>query len=252
MFNAISSEWCKYRHSSIPRFLLLAPLVIAAAVYIYSAPYRLDATAWLTVFNVGNEFWSGLWIPIGWGLIAGLAGEMEASSDGWRALRMREVQPALLYLAKAAVLALYGLLFSLWFWALLYVVGRLLEVPHPFPFFLFASALAVNWLGTLPWVWTALWLAEGAGWTVSIGSGAIGTLVSSILGGATTLGNNIWPFIPWTWPMRLIYLDYGMLTSSLQGVVSSTLFWLILIAAIGTGCIILILGMWWFQHRDLM
>ena len=37
---------------------------------------------------------------------------------------------------------------------------------------------------------------------VSIGVGMGGMLIAAILGG-TLLGDAIWPFVPWAWPVRL-------------------------------------------------
>ena len=47
----------------------------------------------------------------------------------------------------------------------------------------------------------------------SIGTGIIGLLTAAIIGG-TELGNNIWQFIPWALPIRLVkaigsYLEFS-------------------------------------------
>ncbi|MFX4300813.1 ABC transporter permease [Alicyclobacillus tolerans] len=242
----------KYRRTAVPWLVLICPVLVVSISSVYVAPHRIQATAWPTVLNIGNEVWSGLWIPIGWGLIAGLAGELEASAGRWRWLRSIELAPGLLYIAKAFVLAFFTFVGCVWLWALLLIAGGVLRIPYPMPIGIFVACMAVNWLSALPWLWTALWLAEGSHWGVLLGIGAIGTIVASIIGGATALGNNIWPFIPWTWPMRFVYLIYDMLTPELQSAAPQIIFWSVLIAAVILSIIMLLLGTWWFHRRDVV
>ncbi|MCY0896423.1 MAG: ABC transporter permease [Alicyclobacillaceae bacterium] len=252
MMRALYAEWLKYRRTAVPWLVIICPVVVAAISCVYVAPHRLQGTAWPTVLNIGNEVWSGLWIPIGWGLIAGLAGEMEASAGRWRWLRAREAAPGLFYIAKAFVLALFALVSCVWLWALLLIAGGVLRIPYPMPIGMFAVCMVVNWLGSLPWLWIALWLAEGSHWGVPLGIGAIGTVAASIIGGSTALGNNIWPFIPWTWSIRFVYLMYAMLTPELRSAALILIFWSVLIAAVILSMIILLLGTWWFHRGDII
>lgn len=67
---------------------------------------------------------------------------------------------------------------------------------------LYAEAGAVCWLAAIPLAALSLWLAFAFGMGVSIGVGMGGMLIAAILGG-TLLGDAIWPFVPWAWPVRL-------------------------------------------------
>nr|WP_304459387.1 ABC transporter permease [Alicyclobacillus sendaiensis] len=244
------AEWLKYRRTAVPWLVIMCPAVVASICCIYV--HRLQPTAWASVLNFGNEVWSGLWIPIGWGLIAGLAGEIEASAGRWRSLRTTESAPGLLYIAKAFVLAFFALVSCVCLWGLLLISGRVLGIPYPMPIATFAICMWGDWLGGLPWLWTALWLAEGSHWSVPLGVGAIGSVAASIMGGATGLGNNIWPFIPWTWSMRLVYWIYAALTPELQSAAPNLTIWPVLIAAVILSIMMLLLGTWWFHRRDVV
>jgi ABC-2 type transport system permease protein len=47
-----------------------------------------------------------------------------------------------------------------------------------------------------------LWLGLAAGWGASVGAGGAGLLIGAIVG-ATGVGDGIWPYVAWAWPVRL-------------------------------------------------
>ena len=69
--------------------------------------------------------------------------------------------------------------------------------------FIAASILAI--IGTMPLLALHLWASFRWGMGASIGI-SIGGLLMAALMGATSLGDKIWQFIPWTWPVRLAIL----------------------------------------------
>lgn len=252
MMRVLYAECLKYRRTVVPWLVLISPLAAAAISCDYVGSHRLESTAWPNLFFTANGIWSALWIPFGWGLTAGLAGEMEVSAGRWRSLRARELAPSLYYMAKACVLALFALASCVLLWGFLLIAGGILHLPAPMPVGTFALCMGVNWLGSLPWLWTALWLAEGTHWGVPVGFGAIGMLTAAIIGGEFALGNNIWPFIPWAWPSRFVLLMYAMLTPELRGPTVQLTFWSVLGAAVVLSIIVLVLGTWWFHRRDVL
>ncbi len=251
MGRGIQSEWIKYRRTSIPWLLFLVPFAVVAVAALYVYPRRFQPDAFAQTMEIVVEVWSGIWLPLGLGLLAGLSAHIEDGAGAWRTLRARNISPIELYGAKLVVLAGQLLLSTLWLVVLLLFTVHMFRLPLVVSWEALVLAMVVNWFVSLPLLLFSMWLAEGIGWAVSIAAGVAGILIASIVG-ATEIGVGIWPFIPWTWPMRMVFQVDLALTHTLQVDFSPGLFWGVLAGSLATSLVLLLASLLWFRRREVM
>lgn len=241
----------KYRRTSMPWLLFFAPMVVTAISALYTYPYRAQATAWTHVLDVTNQVWSGVWIPIAWGLFSGLSIHLESNAGSWKTLRGWRVSPRILFGSKILVLSIQTLLSTLWLLVLLFVLGWILGISPSTPWLALLSAMAANWMAALPLVILPLWLAEMIGWAIAIAFGAGGILIASIIGG-TGAGIEVWKFIPWAWPMRIVSIVYELITkaSQIQSPNASNTLFETLVFVIGLNLILALSSVAWFNRQE--
>ena len=83
----------------------------------------------------------------------------------------------------------------------------LLKLPISWPIFIAGAIMAA--IGTIPLLAIQLWISFAWGMGASIGIGGAGLLISALMG--TSLGDEVWQFVPWAWPIRLSMLPGGYL-----------------------------------------
>ncbi len=199
MMGIFCAEWLKTKGGALrPLVFLLSPLVGAVlAWYVAGRPWIAAGSAFSGFFSV----WAALVMPLALAIVAGQLVHEEEDAANFNGLLLCAKPRALLYLVKLALLLLLAAVatglavgaFVLGLWLGGYASGGAL---------LYAEAGAVCWLAAIPLAALSLWLAFAFGMGVSIGVGMGGMLIAAILGG-TLLGDAIWPFVPWAWPVRL-------------------------------------------------
>lgn len=250
MIKAMYSEWLKYKRTSIPWLLTIPPFVVVFISTYYVSLNNIDSDTWIQLLDFTNQIWSGVWLPLGWGLIAGLAANIETTSGNWRSLRVRSQSPYKLYGAKILVLAVQTFLSTLLLFILLFIAGGILEIPLDYPWREFSVVMIVNWISGMPLFLFSLWIGEMFGWAISVGFGVFGILAASIIG-ATIVGNDIWVFIPWAWPVRLVYMGYALVNNNSHLLAPSNIFWSVLIAVICLSILITISSIKWFHRKEI-
>ncbi|GGI96574.1 multidrug ABC transporter permease [Alicyclobacillus cellulosilyticus] len=250
MLAAIWSEWIKSRRTAVMWMTLLAPVVCAAVAVLYVHAHGVSRTTWRDTIDVVNQVWSGLWLPLAAGLMAGLSAHMEADAGGWGALRARHVSPAHLYVAKLSVIAAYMGLSTLWLVASSTGMSALAGVVQPIPWGALLAAVLANWCAVLPLLFASYWIAEAAGWSVPIALGVMGMLIASVVGG-TSVGNHTWMFIPWSWPMRIFYEVYGWFAPWTATPSFENAAWNVWLAAIAIAAGLGWGGAHWFERREV-
>lgn len=174
--SALASELVKYRRTVLPWLTWLAPPAFALIAAWRHAPLA----AW--------QGWALLVLPFGAALLPAAAWQWE--QDAWTALRCRPAGVNRLYAAKLGALWLYANGSATLLAALLLSLGLSPLVLAP----LLALHLAVSF-ALLAF---HLWLAARFGPGLTLGAGAVLTLLALILGG-TGLGQGVWPYFPWVW-----------------------------------------------------
>jgi ABC-2 type transport system permease protein len=213
LLRAVCSEWLKLRRTPAAWLTVFFPVICMVGIGWYlSASHRLD---WNNLLQYSYGFWITLWPAGGVALQAALAADIDIQENGWRALRMRPVAPETLFGAKMLAQGLHLLLHSLLISSLIPLTGALLRVPGEVPWsLLLLLALSCTFL-TLPLQVLYVWFATAKGIGMSIGLGVVGLLLGALLGG-TSMGERIWPFVPWAWPMRL-FMVFSTIWINLHG-----------------------------------
>lgn len=203
LLRAICSEWLKLRRTPAAWLTALFPVICMLGIGWYlSASHRLD---WNNLLQYSYGLWITLWPAGGVALQAALAADIDVQGNDWRFLRVRPVAPETLFAAKILVQGLHLLLHALLISSLIPLTGVLLRVPGEIPWGLLLLLALGCTLLTLPLQALYVWLATAKGIGMAIGLGIVGLLLGAVLGG-TSMGEQIWPFVPWAWPMRLFMI----------------------------------------------
>ncbi|WP_025689414.1 ABC transporter permease [Paenibacillus zanthoxyli] len=253
MLKSIHSEWIKSRRTAIPWLLFLAPIAVTGIAALYVQPHHLAKDAWTQMLDIISQLWFAIWFPLAWGLLSGLSAHLESASGGWKALRIRNISPALLYGSKIAVLVIQTLLSTLWLVILTVAAGKMISIPSAVPWPGFIASFVAGWIASLPLLIGSLWLAEGLGWAIAVGFGIVGILIASLIG-ATSLGVGIWQFILWSWPIRLTYIVYAFITKYIEiqmTPVVLVVFWSVFASSIGLSAILSYFSIKWFHGREV-
>ncbi len=140
-------------------------------------------------------------MPLGAGLLSGYLVHEEELAGCFNGLLNTQVSRTKLYFGKFFLLTfLYGCLYP--------DLGTGFELGNGFTdagqgdssLFLLASLFAI--MGVLPILAIHLWASFLWGMGASIGIGMCGILVAALIG-ATSLGNKVWMFVPWAWPVKM-------------------------------------------------
>lgn len=200
MMKIFISEWIKTKRTPIRWLTFFTPVIFVALIVWYFSLKAITLDTQVSIFQAFFEVWTALVIPLGAGLISGLMihqEELAGSFNGFlgsklprRALYLGKLTMLILLTSASTLLALLALLAGLSF---------ILNIPLSWPIFIIAALMAM--IGTLPLLAFHLWISFAWGMGASIGIGGGGTLIAALM--ATSLGNKIWQYVPWAWPVRL-------------------------------------------------
>jgi ABC-2 type transport system permease protein len=199
----LSSEWIKTKRTHIRWLTFLAPVIFAALVIGYYSIREISTDIQTSIFQVFFEVWAAMVIPLGAGLISGLMIHQEELAGSFNSFLGSKLPRYYLYLGKLAILALSSTV-SILIATLSLVVGfnAILKISIAWPVFIAAAIMAI--IGTIPLLTFHLWISFAWGMGASIGIGGAGLLIAALMG--TSLGDKVWQFVPWAWPVRLSML----------------------------------------------
>jgi ABC-2 type transport system permease protein len=207
LLRAIHSEWIKLRRTPAAWLTVLFPIVCILGIGWYLAvSHRLS---WNNLLSYAFGFWITLWPAAGVALQTALAADYDRQEKRWQALRVRPVALEALFGAKLLVQGFHLLLHSLLMSGLILISGILLRVPGEMPWLLLLLLALICTFLTLPLQVLYTWVATATGIGMAIALGAVGLLLETLLG-ATSMGDRVWLFVPWAWPMRLFMLLSGV------------------------------------------
>ncbi|MGH3871145.1 MAG: ABC transporter permease [Pseudonocardiaceae bacterium] len=191
------TELARMRRGFLPRYILLAPIIIAVPLYLGSlfSPEGASGHTWEVFSNVTLEFW-GVLVPMTAGLTAALS--VRADQDAWRLLLSYAVPRWRYFVGKFAALAVLNLVSSTVLLVVL-VGGAALNGTLGSDTGVILAASYLPWLGGL--ATTAIALLVSVRWGLGPGI-AVG--VAGLLSGALTADKVFWYAIPFAWPMRVI------------------------------------------------
>ena len=176
MIKLLSSEWLRAKRTAVQWLTLCMPIIFSLCVvfYLTTKSGSTQEFAFEGFFTV----WTVFIIPIGVGIS-----------------RVR------LYLGKFLFL-LFCLTICTFIATLILCIGMSIAVPSGATIWLFLSAAGLVVIGTLPLLAIHLWVSFAWGMGASIGISIGGILMAAILG-LTSVGEKVWAFVPWTWPVKL-------------------------------------------------
>lgn len=202
MMGMLRAEMLKYKRTFMAKLVIFIPLFFAvySLVTSYLVPGSYD---WNGILVMSFNWWPVTFLPLGYGLFAGMVASLERKAGNYRVLKGEVLSPRRIWLGKIGGMALIAALSSC-----VLVAGDLLcgaiqgEVP---PLATMALAALLCWLSTLALIPLQLWLATWAGMLASIALGAAGMIVGVLL--APT---KLWLFCPWSWASRLMAPTVGV------------------------------------------
>ena len=251
MNRLFASEWLKTRRTAVRWLTFLTPVLVALCIICYLAS-RTDSTEALS-FELFFQAWTIFVIPVGAGVMAGFLAQEEALAGSFTGFLSVDLPRAKLYLSKFCLLV-FCLSVSTLLATLLLCIGTTAFLPGDGSLPLFFAAAVLVIIGTLPLLALHLWLSFAFGMGSSIGVGIAGVLIAAIMG-ATSIGNQVWPFVPWTWPVKLSALPSVYLpdADSLPAAAIAAIPRQFAVGLIATGLcltIFLIGGMLWFRRWE--
>jgi len=200
MLRLMRADWLKTRRTPLRFAVLTAPAAYALLMLFYFANRRITPELPREMASVFFEGWTVM-LPLAVGVLAGLLALQEEHAGNFAAWLGAAPRSAV-YASRLLFLVLLHagsvLCAAAWFLA-----GMLVRpgMPAPDAGALFAGALLAA-AGSLPLIALHHWLALAAGWGASAGVGGAGLLAAAIIG-ATVVGDRIWLYVPWAWPVRL-------------------------------------------------
>lgn len=252
----LQSEWLKTKRTPLRPLAVGLPLLYAALILWYFSRWDITPERQLSLFLAFFEGWTVLMIPVGIGVAAGYMAHQEEEAGHFRGILGSPRPRSHLFSGKLIILLLLISVATLAATTFLILGFKLvMDVLIAWPIFLLATLMAL--VGSMPLLILHYWIGYVWGYGPSVGIGGAGLLIAALT--ATSIGDTVWPFIPWAWPVRLAllpgaYLAYlpGMdsppeliasgeiLHQTFQGLIASTLTFFILL----TGAIL------WFNRWE--
>lgn len=199
----LQMEWLKLKRTPLQWLLFAGPIGMAALIVWYYAGRTVTPGLPALIFETFVQGASAIAIPIGVGILAGYVILQEELAGNFNGFLGTAIPRSLLYVSKllfmivlmAAAIALSTLTLG---------AGLYGFTDIPVRWDILAAAAGIGIAASLPLLALHLWasLAWGMGASVAIGGG--GLLVAAL--SATSLGDAVWPYIPWAWPVRLSIL----------------------------------------------
>lgn len=195
----LSSEWLRTKRTAVRWLTFFMPTIVSLCVVGYLA-IRSGSTQSLA-FEGFFTVWSGIILPVSVGVLAGFIVHEEELAGNFTGFLGAGVPRSKLYFGKYLLLTFCMTMCTL-ISALVLGIGMNLFVPAGADMKIFMSAALLTAVATLPLLALHLWVSFAWGMGASIGI-SFGGLLMAVLFGTTSLGENIWQFVPWTWPIKL-------------------------------------------------
>lgn len=216
MARVVAAECLKSRRTAVFWLALLTPLGLAPMLVWYLSYFNAAPNFPTRALQTLFETWAELILPVAIGLMCGLVIFQEEQAGNFNGILGCALPRPALYLGKLLFLILLSTA-STTLVTLAYLIGikYILGVDVAWVPFLLAAGLAE--VGVLPLLALNLWVSFGWGKGAAIALGGAGGLVAALYGG-TSLGTDVWPYIPWAWGVRMalfpaIFLPGGAETS---------------------------------------
>lgn len=196
MMQVLRAELLKYRRTFMVKLVVCIPLFFA--VYSLVTTYLLPmAYNWNGILVLSFNWWPVTFLPLDYGLFAGMVAGQERKVGAYRALKAEAGAPQCIWLGKIGGMMVVSTLSSLVLVAGDLVCGVLQgDVP---PVQVVAVAALLCWVTTWALIPLMLWMATWGGMLLSLVIGIFGAAAGVLL--APT---KLWLYCPWSWATRLM------------------------------------------------
>lgn len=202
----LSSELLKYKRTFMGKLIVFFPLFFAVYALVLSIlmqnplaeAHGNTSISWRALLVSVFNWWSFLFLPLGYALFAALTATQEKKAGNYQALLSRNVPPAMLWVSKISGMAVYALLSS-GVLSLVVSMTGLTGAEGVFPIGKILAGSMVCWLVSLPLIPIQLWAATQGGIFLSMGIGFAGMIV-----GVVAAPSAAWIICPWSWATRLM------------------------------------------------
>lgn len=205
----LKSEWLKTKRTPLRPLVLGLPLLYAALILWYYSRWEITPEKQLSLFLAFFEGWNALVIPVGISILSGFMVHQEEMAGNFQGFLGSRMPRSHLFFGKLAIL-LFLISASTLTATLALILGfkLIMDVLIAWPVFLTATLMAL--VGSLPLLVLHYWISYAWGFGPSIGIGGVGLLIAALM--ATSIGDTVWPYVPWAWPVRLPLLTGAYLT----------------------------------------
>lgn len=225
IFRLLRSDWLKMKRTPLRWAIIIAPFGYALIFLWYFSTYQITSDL---QYKIYRDFFEALAVlmPLVISVVTSLFCLQEEQAGSFSVVLGSPISKPLIYVNKLGMMiavqagcmliSVTTLLLGMKFWLNIDSIDAIL----------FYKGTVFTLIGTLPLLTLHLWLSFAYGIGASVGTGGIGFLVAAIIG-ATSVGDRIWPVVPWAWPVRISINpnDPVVLTN---GIVSSILLFVIL------------------------
>lgn len=196
MMQVLRAELLKYRRTFMVKLVVCIPLFFA--VYALATTYLLPmAYNWNGILVLSFNWWPVTFLPLGYGLFAGMVASQERKAGAYRVLKTEAGAPQRIWLGKIGGMMVVSALSSL-----VLVVGDLVcgvlqgNVP---PLQVVAVAALLCWVTTWALIPLMLWAASWGGMLLSLALG-----IAGMTAGVLLAPTKLWLCCPWSWATRLM------------------------------------------------
>ncbi len=248
MMGLLRAEWLKTRRTVLRFLVFVLPLLIGAVLggYIAARSWLISPSGAFSGFFSG---WGALVMPVAIAMVAGQLVHEEEQAGSFGGLLLCAKPRWQLYMSKFVMLVLAVVVATALAVGMFCLVLWLGGFQHG-GFDVYAQAAVACILAAVPLAAFHLWLAFAAGLGVSVGVGMGGLLVAALIGG-TLLGDKIWPFVPWAWPVRMASAAAIVRTPGIDAAALAFFMERVHLACavvVFSGILLIAGGLWWFSR----
>ena len=199
MINILQSEFLKYKRTFTRRLILLAPIffiIVALPQKLFMPENYLRP--WQLILDLVFNWWPVVFIPMGLALFAALTESQEKKAGNYRSLRVHDISPARLWIAKVIIMGCHTLL-STFVLIGATVISGLITGDGSIPWSKIVAAGFTTWIVSLAIIPLQLWMATWRGTFASIAMGFLG-----LIAGVIAAPESYWVYVPWSWPTGLM------------------------------------------------
>lgn len=201
LFRILSSDWLKTKRTAVRLILVVGPVALALVMLWYCGNRERTPDLQFKMYEAFFQITTGL-LPFAAGLLAGLMGAQEEHAGHFNGILGQTTPRVKIFIGKLLMLVLMAAaaLFASTF-ILLLGMDRFLHIDEVQVGW-FAMGAFLGIVGALFLFELHLFLSFAFGLGTSVATGGAGFLIA-LLVGTTTVGDRIWPYVPWAWPVRL-------------------------------------------------